>query len=110
MLSFPVSCAGGLDETSTTRELQSKPGFATHLYNFEITQDGGYRRVNGFEKLGTLGKTPDITVSEVLGARIHNNGYIICKAGDLYFTYDGDEFVQLNKIGATTANLTPYLP
>ena len=103
MLSFPVSCAGGLDETSTTRELQSKPGFATHLYNFEITQDGGYRRVNGFEKLGTLGKTPDITVSEVLGARIHNNGYIICKAGDLYFTYDGDEFVQLNKIGATTA-------
>lgn len=102
VISFPVSCKGGLDETSTIRELQSKPGFATVLYNFEVSQDGGYRRVNGYQKLGTLGKTPDVTETPILGMHIHSGGYVICKGSNVYFTYGDDLYVTLNKTGATT--------
>lgn len=120
ILSFPVSCQGGLDETSTTRQLESKPGWATTLFNFEVTNDGGYRRVNGYEKLGTLGKTPDVTDTPILGAYIHNNGYIFCKGDKVYFTYDGDEWVTLNRnmdpvanpggVTAAALELTPLIP
>jgi len=97
VMSFPVSCRGGLNETATTRELQAKPGFASTLFNFEVSPDGGYRRINGYQKLGTLGKTPDVTETDILGTEIYNNGFIICKAGAIYYTYDGDDYTQVNK-------------
>lgn len=99
ILSYPISCKGGLDETSTHRELQQKPGWASQLFNFEPSMDGGYRRVNGYSKLGTLGKTPDLTNSQILGAYVHNGGFIICKDRSMYFTYDGDVWAKINKQG-----------
>ncbi len=100
ILSYPISCEGGLDETSTHRELQQKPGWASQLLNFEPSMDGGYRRVNGYTKLGIAGKTPDLTESQILGTKIHNEGFVICKGRHIYFTYDADEWVQLNKLNA----------
>lgn len=120
LLSFPISCHGGLDETSTTRQLESKPGWARSLYNFEVTQDGGYRRVNGYEKLGTAGKTPDLTESPILGALVYNNGFLFCKGDRVYFTYDGNDWATINRdtdpannpdgVNKTTLDTKPLIP
>ena len=45
-----VSCRGGLDLSSNVQELLNKPGEAIQLKNYECSEQGGYRRISGFEE------------------------------------------------------------
>ena len=48
-----ITVQGGLDLISSSHALFRTPGAATVLQNFESSTTGGYRRVSGYEKLGT---------------------------------------------------------
>ena len=49
---YTVACAGGLVTASNQIDLLKTPGVATELRNFEVSIKGGYRRINGFSRLG----------------------------------------------------------
>ena len=49
---YGLSCKGGLNTNLTQFEMLAQPGLALILENFEVDTDGGYRRINGFEKFG----------------------------------------------------------
>jgi hypothetical protein len=54
-----IQCRGGIDLASTT--LKIAPGFALDLHNFEPELEGGYRRINGYER-GDGRKAPSTAV------------------------------------------------
>ena len=45
---YTVACAGGLVKATNQIDLLKTPGVATDLRNFEVSIEGGYRRINGF--------------------------------------------------------------
>jgi len=49
---YTVACTGGLVTASNQIDLLKTPGAATDLRNFEVSIEGGYRRINGYTKLG----------------------------------------------------------
>ena len=49
-LPYAVSCKGGLNKNLNQFEMLAHPGIATTLENFEVDADGGYRRINGYQK------------------------------------------------------------
>ena len=49
---YTVACSGGLVKATNQIELLKTPGVATDLRNFEVSIKGGYRRINGYSKLG----------------------------------------------------------
>ena len=89
-----ISFNGGLDLKSTTQELQSKPGVATELVNFEQDIAGGYRRINGYEKLGT-GIVPG--TGKLRGVKVYGSGYVACRGEHIYHSFDGITWLQVNK-------------
>lgn len=116
---FPISCRGGLDLSSNTQELLKKPGWAIELVNFEPAVDGGYRRISGFTKFGN-GTIPSGGASSIDGLKIYNNGVITAKTSNVYYTYDGVDYIVLNKsmdytnnpegVDLTTLNNSPTIP
>ena len=48
-----ITVQGGLDLISSSHALFRTPGAATKLQNFESSTTGGYRRISGYQKLGT---------------------------------------------------------
>ena len=51
---YTVACEGGLVTASNQIDLLRNPGVATDLQNFEVSVEGGYRRINGYTKLNLL--------------------------------------------------------
>ena len=49
---FTVACAGGLVNSANAIDLLRTPGVATELRNFEVSIEGGYRRINGYTLFG----------------------------------------------------------
>lgn len=95
---FPIACKGGLDLTTNTQELLQKPGWATRLVNFEPSSDGGYRRINGYKTLGG-GTTPGIETTRIKGLTwVDDKAIIACHEGEVYFSYDLTNFVQINVV------------
>jgi len=92
---FSIPMQGGLDKSSNTMELLTKPGVATKLTNFEISTRGGYRRINGFTQLGD-GTRPNSS-NEILGLHVYADGVIACSGTNIYFSQDGDSWLQINK-------------
>lgn len=102
---FVISCEGGLDETSTTRDLLKKPGWGTVLLNFEASSDGGYRRINGYSRIGETGKLPGASNLPIDGMTIYNDGFVIAQGREVYYTKDQLVYLQLNRTGAETSAL-----
>jgi len=48
---YTVACDGGLLTSSNSIDLLKTPGVATRLQNFEVSIEGGYRRVNGYANI-----------------------------------------------------------
>ena len=44
---YTVAVNGGLVESSNVIDLLKTPGVAKDLRNFEVSTEGGYRRING---------------------------------------------------------------
>ena len=92
---FSVALQGGLDKSSNSLELLQAPGKATKLKNFEVSTRGGYRRVNGYSQLGD-GTRPNSS-SALLGMHVYADGVIACSGTNIYFSQDGNSWLQINK-------------
>ncbi len=92
---FSVALQGGLDKSSNSLELLTKPGVATKLKNFEVSTKGGYRRINGFTSFGD-GTRPNSSNS-IEGLHIYADGVIAASGTNIYFSQDGDSWLQINK-------------
>ena len=92
---FAVACQGGLNKISSQLELLRTPGEATHLRNFEVSTKGGYRRINGYSQFGD-GTRPNSS-NAILGLYVYADGIIACSGTNIYFSQDGDSWLQINK-------------
>jgi len=92
---FSVALQGGLDKSSNSLELLTKPGIATKLKNFEVSTRGGYRRINGFTAFGD-GTRPNST-NAIEGLHVYADGVIAASGTNIYFSQDGDSWLQINK-------------
>lgn len=77
--SKPIACQGGLmlHLDSLTQGTQF-PGSARTLQNYERSQEGGYRKINGFTKYDSNAVTGG-TNNPVLGVKVFNGGVLACR-------------------------------
>ena len=99
---YTVACNGGLVKSANSVDLLKTPGVARELRNFEVSIEGGYRRINGFEKFGGESATqPTGSADQILGVMPYADGVIACASTGIYFSQDGITWMQINKISAT---------
>ena len=91
---FAVACQGGLNKVSSQFELFRTPGEALRLQNFEVSTTGGYRRINGYSQFGD-GTRPNSS-NPILGLHVYADGVIACSGTNIYFSQDGDSWLQIN--------------
>ena len=91
---FGFSCKGGLNTNLNQFELLTTPGAATVLQNFEVDSDGGYRRISGY---APFGDTRPNSSNKLLGLAVYGDGLIACSGTNIYFTLDGDTWLQINR-------------
>ena len=102
---FTVACAGGLVTSANSIDLLRTPGVATVLQNFEVSIEGGYRRINGFSKFGAGSAVqPTGGVTNILGTMPYADGVIVCAGTDIYFTQDGITYLQINKLSHSSGD------
>ena len=96
---FPFVCEGGLVLNQSTFIM--KPGQALELENFEPDIEGGYRRINGFQKF--VGQTVPETVSstEALLMVTVFNDFVIAARGTKIFSA-GSTILTTNVASDTT--------
>ena len=91
---FALACQGGLNRVSSQFELYRTPGEALKLQNFEVSTTGGYRRINGYTQFGD-GTRPNSS-NPILGLQVYADGVIACSGTNIYFSQDGDSWLQIN--------------
>ena len=107
-----ITVQGGLDLVSSSHALFRTPGAATVLQNFESSTTGGYRRISGFEKLGTTSAViPSGVVTDAMhGIKGYADGIVVAQGTNLYFSTTGTSYVQINKdtftIGTGTVSIS----
>ena len=94
---FTAVSSGGLALSTSPYELLRTPNVAIELINFEVSNDGGYRRINGFESLGLTSATKPEGANIILGVTPYGEGAVVCVATNVYYTEDGVTWLQINK-------------
>lgn len=94
---FTVVPRGGLDLVSTPYELLRKPNVAVKLDNFEVSNEGGYRRINGFTAFGGGSATQPEGSNQILGVQPYGAGVVVCVDTSVYYSEDGITWTQINK-------------
>ena len=95
---FTVACEGGLVTASNQIDLLRRPGVATELENFEVSIEGGYRRISGFKKFGEGSATqPTGGTTTIQGVFPYADGVIITAGTNIYFSNDGITWIEINK-------------
>ena len=95
---YTVACAGGLVKSSNTIDLLKSPGVARELRNFEVSIEGGYRRIDGYTKFGGDDSVqPSGASDQILGVTPYADGVVVCVSDDIYFTQDGITYLQINR-------------
>jgi hypothetical protein len=98
---YTVACSGGLVKSSNSIDLLKSPGVARELRNFEVSIEGGYRRINGFSKFGGDNATqPTGSADTILGVTPYADGVIACASTNIYFSQDGITWIEINKLSA----------
>ena len=94
-----ITVQGGLDLISSSHALFRTPGAATVLQNFESSTTGGYRRISGYQKLGTTSAVipSGLNTDVIHGIKGYANGIVVAQSDDLYFSTTGTSYVQINK-------------
>ena len=92
---FALACQGGLNKVASQFELLRSPGEATSLRNFEVSTNGGYRRINGYTQFGD-GTRPNSS-NAIKGLQVYADGLITASGTNIYFSQDGDSWLQINK-------------
>ena len=91
---YGLACTGGLHTSLNEIEALKQPGVATKLTNFEVDTDGGYRRISGYSLFGSA--RPNSS-NKILGLQVYADGVIACSGTNIYFSQDGDSWLQINK-------------
>jgi len=94
---FSVSLSGGLDKSTNSLSLLQTPGIATKLRNFEVSIEGGYRRINGFNLLGAASAARPNSGNDVEGLEVYADGVVAVVGNNIYFSQDGTSWMQINK-------------
>ena len=94
---FSVSLSGGLDKSTNSLSLLQTPGVATKLRNFEVSIEGGYRRINGYTVLGGADFALPNTSNDIEGLAVYADGVVAVAGNNVYFSQDGESWLQLNK-------------
>src|SRR6056300_1976570 len=98
---YTVACTGGLIKSANSIDLLKTPGAARELRNFEVSIEGGYRRINCFEKFGGESATqPTGSANTIFGVIPYADGVIVVVGNALYFSQDGITWLQINKLSA----------
>ena len=98
---YTVACTGGLVTASNQIDLLKTPGVATDLRNFEVSIEGGYRRINGYTKFGESNSVqPTGSADTILGVTPYADGVIACASTNIYFSQDGITWIEINKLSA----------
>ena len=98
---YTVACAGGLVKSANSIDLLRTPGVARELRNFEVSIEGGYRRINGFTKFGGASATrPTGSASTINGVIPYADGVIAVAGNAIYFSQDGITWLQINRISS----------
>ncbi len=92
---FSVALVGGLNKSTNSSALLKTPGVATKLRNFEVSDEGTYRRINGFT---LFGDTLPNSSEDIEGLLVYADGVIAVAGNDIFFSKDGESaWLQLNK-------------
>ena len=76
---YTVACSGGLVTASNQIDLLKTPGVATDLKNFEVSIEGGYRRIDGYTKFGGDDSVqPSGASDQILGVTPYADGVVVC--------------------------------
>ena len=101
---YTVACEGGLVTASNQIDLLRSPGVATALQNFEVSVEGGYRRINGYTKFGGSSATrPTGGEARILGVVPYGDGVIACASTSIYFTLDGITWIEINRSSVSSS-------
>jgi len=108
---YTVACAGGLVTASNQIDLLKTPGVATELRNFEVSIKGGYRRINGFSRLGA-GSAAQVSGSTdtIHGVIPYADGVIACASTGIFFSQDGTSWLNISRssVDASGDNHTAF--
>ena len=95
---YTVACTGGLIKSANSIDLLKTPGAARELRNFEVSIEGGYRRIDGYTKFGGDDSVqPSGASDQILGVTPYADGVVVCVSDDIYFTQDGITYLQINR-------------
>ena len=100
---FSVSLSGGLDKSTNSLELLRTPGVATKLRNFEVSIEGGYRRINGYSLFGGGSAARPNSSNDIEGLAVYADWTIALAGDDIYFSKDGTSWLQINKASVDAA-------
>ena len=99
---YTVACNGGLVKSANSIDLLKSPGVARELRNFEVSIEGGYRRINGYSKFGGASATqPTGSTTNILGVTPYADGVVVTAGTNIDFSQDGITWLQINKLSAT---------
>jgi len=104
---YTVACNGGLVKSVNSIDLLKTPGVAKTLQNFEVATEGGYRRINGYEKykVGNVTATqPTGGITDILGVFPYADGVVVCAGTDIFFSNDGATWLQINKLSTNSGD------
>ena len=95
---YTVAVNGGLVSSTNVIDLLKTPGVAKDLRNFEVSTEGGYRRINGYQKFGTTNATrPTGSATNILGTFTYADGVIVTAATGIYFSNDGATWLNIGR-------------
>ena len=95
---YTVAVNGGLVKSANVIDLLKTTGVAKDLRNFEVSTEGGYRRINGYQKLGTTSATqPTGGTTNILGVFPYADGVIATAGTGIYFSNDGQTWVNISR-------------
>ena len=94
---FSVPLQGGLNKSTNSLALLRTPGVATKLRNFEVSIEGGYRRINGYTVFGGGSAVRPNTAEDIEGLSVYADGVVAVAGNDIFFSQDGTSYLQINK-------------
>ena len=108
---YTVAVNGGLVKSSNVIDLLKTPGVAKDLRNFEVSTEGGYRRINGYQKFGTTNATrPTGSATNILGTFPYADGVIVTASTGIFFSNDGQNWLNIGRasVDASGDNHTAF--
>jgi len=100
---FSVPLEGGLNKSTNSLALLRTPGVATKLRNFEVSIEGGYRRINGYSVFGGSSAVRPNTSQDIEGLAVYADGVVTVSGNDIFFSQDGTSYLQINKASVDSA-------